>query len=80
MPLIKKKWGKLRSSHYRNVCPRIPWELVADPFGSVERTLGTAGLVEVFTARYEQINVVETSRAAGLISLVLQGVQVEVIM
>jgi hypothetical protein len=26
------------------MCPRIPWELVADLFGSAERTLGTAGL------------------------------------
>ena len=24
--------------------PRIPWELVADPLGFVERTVGTTGL------------------------------------
>jgi len=26
------------------MCPRIPWELVTDPWGSAEHTLGTTGL------------------------------------
>jgi len=37
--------------------PRIPWELVADPLGSVEHTLGTTALEHQLYTKLLLINV-----------------------
>jgi len=39
------------------MCPLIPWELVADPLGSAEHTLGTTALEHQLYTKLLLINV-----------------------
>ena len=52
--------------------PRIPWELVADPLGSAEHTLGTTALEQRFSNFFQvgttfiSQNVLRTTLLLGL--------------